>query len=95
VNNDDERLPQPREYQIFLDTPAARDIRDLPKTDVGRVRTHISALKLDPRPHGCKQLKKDVYRVRVGPWRIIYLVDDAERRVIISRVKRRREDTYC
>jgi len=34
------------------------------------------------------------FRIRVGPWRVIYLIDDKAWRVIISRVKRRKEDTY-
>jgi mRNA interferase RelE/StbE len=95
VASEDGRLGKSRRYEILLDPRAARDLKDLSETDSRRVRSHISALSLHPRPHGCKQLEKNVYRVRVGAWRIIYLVYDGERRVIISRVKRRREDTYC
>jgi mRNA interferase RelE/StbE len=46
-----------------------------------------------PRPAGCKKLKgyKDVWRIRAGNWRVIYVIDDSAKRVIITRVAHRRE----
>ena len=34
---------------------------------------------MEPRPAGCKKLKghDNLYRLRVGDWRIIYAVEDA------------------
>ncbi len=57
----------------------------------------MESLASDPRPPGCAKLKtKDLgeYRVRVGPWRILYDVYDEELAVAIIAVKRRWEDTY-
>jgi mRNA interferase RelE/StbE len=34
---------------------------------------------------------RDDYRARVGDYRIVYAVDDAERLVLIARIARRRE----
>jgi len=33
----------------------------------------------NPRPPGCKKLRgyKDQWRIRVGDWRVVYIVDDA------------------
>ena len=53
----------------------------------------ILALAGNPRPAGCKKLKgyKDQWRVRVGDWRVLYIMDDAAKRVTITRVAHRRE----
>jgi mRNA-degrading endonuclease RelE of RelBE toxin-antitoxin system len=34
------------------------------------------------------------WRIRIGNWRVIYTIDDAERLVTVVTVRRRREDTY-
>lgn len=83
-------------YEIVLDSSAVRDLDRLSSQDYKRVDKRISALEDNPRPRGNKKLKNhsSVYRVRVGPWRIIYVVDDDNKKVAISRVKRREKDTY-
>ncbi len=47
----------------------------------------------EPRPRGCEKLTgpTDVYRVRQGPYRILYVVDDAARTVDVLKVGHRRE----
>jgi mRNA interferase RelE/StbE len=42
---------------------------------------------------GSKKLKgyKDSWRIRVGDWRVVYIVDDAAKLVCITRVAHRRE----
>jgi mRNA interferase RelE/StbE len=46
-----------------------------------------------PRPSGCKKLKehKDHWRIRVGEWRVVYIIDDSAKRISITRVAHRRE----
>ena len=34
---------------------------------------------------------KDQWRIRVGDWRVVYIIDDDARRVSITRVAHRRE----
>jgi len=38
----------------------------------------------DPRPHSCEKLYDDVYRVRVGDIRIIYLVDEENNHIEVG-----------
>ena len=38
-----------------------------------------------------KKLDDAIYRVRVGDYRIVYEVNDKERKVVITRVRHRRE----
>jgi mRNA interferase RelE/StbE len=53
----------------------------------------IAALAHDPRPSGVEKLHgvEGRYRVRQGDYRIIYVIDDALRRVIVLKVRHRRE----
>lgn len=81
-------------YTIFLDPSATHDLNRLSSIDYKRIDKHILSLRYAPRPRGCVKLGDDIFRIRVGPWRIIYLVDDSSRRVIISRIRRREKDTY-
>jgi mRNA interferase RelE/StbE len=81
-------------YQLILDRKAERDLSALPDQDYKRLDPYIVALADNPRPHGTLKLEDDLYRLRVGPWRIVYMIDDAARLVIVSRVVRRQKDTY-
>lgn len=62
----------------------------------------IERLGIDPRPYGVPKLTPplEVYRylahhrLRVGPYRILYDVDDRRRTVWILALRRRSEDTY-
>jgi len=58
------------------------------------VLTKIKELPDNPRPAGNEKIGEDEYRVRTGRWRIIYLVNDKARRVMISRVRIKNERTY-
>ena len=52
------------------------------------------ALEGNPRPQECEKIVDDIYRIRMGPWRMIYMINDVERWVDIGKIVRRREDTY-
>lgn len=46
-----------------------------------QVYLRLSALQLNPRPPDAQMLEVNIYRVRVGPYRISYEIDDKQRRV--------------
>ncbi len=58
-----------------------------------RIDRKILSLAGSPRSPGCKKLKgyKNHWRVRVGDWRVLYIIDDAAKLVTITRVAHRRE----
>ncbi len=57
-----------------------------------RIESAIDGLAADPRPHGAAKLAgRDDFRIRVGDYRIVYAVDDAERLVLVARIAHRRE----
>lgn len=82
-------------YRVELAPAAQRELRRLPPGDAARLRGPILALAIDPRPPGVVKLTgTESWRLRVTDLRIIYLVDEAARLVIILRVARRSESTY-
>jgi mRNA interferase RelE/StbE len=81
-------------HKIEITPKAKKELDKLPLKDFRRVDTVIWALREQTRPHGVKKLEKSIYRVRAGDWRIIYMVFDKEKLIIVGRIARRSEHTY-
>ncbi len=80
-------------YSLEIKQSAQKELDALDDALFTRIDRKILALADHPRPAGCKKLKgfKDQWRVRVGDWRVLYIIDDAEKLVIITRIAHRRE----
>jgi mRNA interferase RelE/StbE len=79
-------------YAVFLKPRAERDLDRLPVAVARRIWQRLMALEEEPRPPTVAKLEgSDAYRVRVGNYRVVYLVDDRLRKVEIIRVAHRRE----
>jgi mRNA interferase RelE/StbE len=73
-------------------TPAAECDLNLDPQLARRVLRVTAALAENPRPSGFKRLRgTDLYRIRVGDYRVVYGVDDAHALILIVRVRHRRE----
>ena len=60
-----------------------------------RIVAAIHRLRENPRPPSMKKLNgQEVYRVRLGDYRVLYSVDDKIREVRIEAVRKRDERTY-
>jgi mRNA interferase RelE/StbE len=82
-------------YRVDLAPAAQRELRRFPPGDAARLRGPILALAIEPRPFGAAKLVDSAFwRLRVGDLRIVYLIDDAARLVVVLRVARRSERTY-
>jgi mRNA interferase RelE/StbE len=81
------------EYTLAIMPSAARELDALDEAVFARIDRKIAQLAQHPRPAGCKKLKgyKDLWRIRVGDWRVVYIINDAARLVSITRVAHRRE----
>ncbi|MCB1021231.1 MAG: type II toxin-antitoxin system RelE/ParE family toxin [Bryobacterales bacterium] len=78
-------------YQVAIRPSAAKELDALPDPVFDRLDFRIQSLAADPRPSGCKKLRgfKNLYRLRVGDYRVVYSVDDAEREIVVARVAHR------
>jgi mRNA interferase RelE/StbE len=70
-----------------------RDLSALDRRTLQRVDQKIRALATNPRPPGAEKLKGagDVYRVRVGDYRILHQIEDDRLLVVVVRIRHRRE----
>ena len=82
------------EYEVLLRRRAEKQLDRVPYADHPRIVKAMLALGGDPRPRGCRKLFDDIYRIRVGDYRVIYKIDDEGKEVVVGKVARRREDTY-
>jgi mRNA interferase RelE/StbE len=80
-------------YSIFIRPGATRDLKGLPSEVRTRVEKAIARLQVNPRPPGAKKLVgyEDEWRLRVGDYRILYVVNDGSHKIVIARVAHRRE----
>ena len=82
-----------RKYTIVITKSAGKELAKLPVQTILRIREAVSELTDDPRPPTCKKLKgfKDLYRIRVGDYRVIYSVQDSILTVEILKIGDRKD----
>jgi mRNA interferase RelE/StbE len=80
-------------YSIRFKSSVEKDFSQLTKKVVTRVLAQIESLKSDPYPRQAVKLSgaDELYRIRVGDYRIIYGVDTESKQIMIHYVRHRRE----
>jgi mRNA interferase RelE/StbE len=81
-------------YTITFKKSAEKEFEKLPPQIIRRIGTAIDALSKNPRPAGSKKLegqKESLWRIRIGDYRVIYLVEDAIKIVEIRRIGHRKD----
>lgn len=79
-------------YNVAVPHSVAKQIKKLPQQVLKRALKEIDGLGNNPRPLNYKKLTgDDLFRIRVGDYRVIYAIDDTNRCVVIVRVGHRRE----
>ena len=80
-------------YAIEVKPAFEKDFDALPKDVQRRVATKIDALAANPRPHGVEKLAgaDELYRIRIGEYRVVYQIRDKVLIVLLVRVRHRRE----
>lgn len=79
-------------YTLFVLPSAERDLDRFSRDLYQRIKKTVLRLEKEPRCPGSKKLAGlEGYRIRVGDWRILYRIEDAEKRVYVYRVKHRSE----
>ena len=80
-------------YEILIKASAAREIEEISsRRDRRRIVDRIAALAEDPRPRGCEKLSGlGKYRIRQGPYRILYSIHDEELVIHVVKIGHRRD----
>ena len=80
-----------QQWKVEIHREAERVLQRLPRNLMERIDRKIQSLASDPRPPGGKKLAgyDNLYRLRVGDWRISYAVEDEQLIVLIIEVASR------
>jgi mRNA interferase RelE/StbE len=79
-------------YRVLIKPSAIKELDSIPKRDLKRIVEGMRNLSEIPRPPGCEKLSgEDRYRVRLGPYRIVYSIDDKSHEVLVVKVGHKRE----
>ena len=79
-------------YNLLIKRSAQKELEALPKGYLIPITKLIASLADDPRPQGCQKLSgEEKYRVRKGPYRIVYSIHDKELIVWVVKIANRKE----
>ena len=80
-------------YALDIKPSARKELENVSNTLIARLARKIDGLAADPRPSGCRKLHgyKDLWRIRVGDYRVVYIIDDGRKMVSVTRVAHRRD----
>jgi len=83
------------DYEILFARSARKELESLAVRTAARILSRIEALAAQPRPRGIRKLEgeENLWRLRVGNYRVIYSILDRQRLVDIIAV-RHRKDAY-
>jgi mRNA interferase RelE/StbE len=78
-------------YTLRLKPIAKRQLRKLDPAIIVRITKKLYQLQNNPRPPGVKRLvdEEDGHRIRVGRWRVLYMVNDDLKEIEVYRIKSR------
>lgn len=81
------------DHAVTFARSARKELEALPRRVALRILSSIEALSGEPRPPGCRKIQgaSNLWRIRVGEYRVVYAVDDRERAVDVIAVRHRRD----
>ena len=75
--------------EVFMRSRAVDQLDNVPFCEHQRITDAILELAEDPRPQGCERIIGDIYRLRVGPWSVVYMVHDEGQWVEVGTIRTR------
>ena len=81
-------------HTIEFKPAAVRDLKSLDRQTQKGVGKKIDTLRSNPFPKGVKKLQgtdEEYYRIKIGPYRIIYQVQHEKVNILIIRIRHRKE----
>lgn len=81
-------------FRVYVTPTAWKEIKQLPGNIRQRIRRAIGELPSEPRPHTSQPLElpgveREIRRIRLDRWRIVYCVDEVERTIDVMAVRKR------
>ncbi len=76
-------------YRLFLHAGVEKQLARFPRPFAEWLTQAIRGLAANPRPAQVKSLGQELYRLRVGNYRIVYAVFDDKQEIVVCKVARR------
>jgi mRNA interferase RelE/StbE len=84
-----ERMGMKKRYTVSIEGKADKAVGKIDSPDHERIDEKIKGLADNPRPRGTLKIGPKTYRIIVGQYRVIFVIDDMERRVEVFKVSTR------
>jgi mRNA interferase RelE/StbE len=80
-------------WKVFVPERVEKELRRLPPKERERIEKAMEKLTKTPFPHGVEKMagEPERWRIRVGKYRIVYRLEEAQRTIVIVTVGHRRE----
>jgi mRNA interferase RelE/StbE len=81
-------------FKIIFKQAASKELEKLPNNIILKIVEAIMNLANYPKPNGCKKLKgktEDLYRIRIGDYRVIYSIESLIKIIEIRKVGHRKD----
>ena len=79
-------------YSIDILRVAQKQLAGIDRIQQQRIIDAVRALASDPRPSGCKKLSgRPAWRIRIGPYRVIYEIHDDRLLVLVVTIGDRKD----
>jgi len=81
------------DYRIEVSATAEKQLSALVRADRVGIVNSIRKLAENPQPRGCRKLRdySDVYRIRVGVFRILYSIEHDRLLILVLKIGHRRD----
>jgi len=81
-------------FIILLEHQAEKELRSLPRQVLQRIDKLFIGLSKEPLPRGALKLKGksiEFWRIRIGQYRVLYVVDERKKTIKVYHIKHRKE----
>ena len=79
-------------YKVEFSKRVRKDFRKIPEHDANRILGKIKALAEEPLPAHLKKLKgEELFRIRLGNYRVIYSIEDEKMLVFVVKLGHRKD----
>ncbi len=79
-------------YRLEFAKSVRKEFRKIGKRDASRILKVINSLVTNPRPPSCKKLTdNELYRIRIGNFRVVYEIFDDRLVILIVKVSNRKD----